>query len=137
MFQLITEKSLEARKSKDKILTNLYTTVLGEVNQLEKKEKADRNSLTLDVLKKFRDSALQVLSLSPLNEVARKELEVLNELLPKPLTEEETITAVETIYAEWTEDKGNKTAFVMNWFKSKYHVSQYNAKTIAQLVNKK
>ncbi|AND75394.1 tRNA amidotransferase [Acinetobacter phage vB_AbaM_ME3] len=137
MFQTITEKSLEARKNKNKVHTNLFTTILGEVQQAEKKVKADRNTITLDTLKKFRDSALQVLSVSPLNEVAREELEILNSLLPQPLSPEKTIEIVERVCGNWSEDKGNKTAFVMNWFKANYHVSQYDAKTISQLVNKK
>lgn len=137
MFDTITSKSLEARKNKDKIKTNLFTTILGEVQLLEKKFYADRDTLTLDTLKKFRDSALQVLAVTPTNEVAIQELEILNSLLPVPLTPEETVKAVEVVYEGWTESKGNKTAYVMNWFKENYHTSQYNAKTVAQLVNKK
>lgn len=137
MFNIITSKSLEARKNKDKIKTNLFTTILGEVQLLEKKIYADKDTLTLDTLKKFRDSALQVLSVTPDNEVAKQELEILNNLLPVPLTDEETVKAVEILHESWTEDKGNKTAFVMSWFKANYHTSQYNAKTVAQLINKK
>lgn len=137
MFNTITTKSLEARKSKNKVLTNLYTTILGEVQQLEKKMSKDKDTITLEVLKKFRDSATQVLSLSPTNEVARQELEVITSLLPVSLTEEQMKTFVEEVVQSWDESKGNITAFVMKWFKTNYSPSQYDAKYVSQLIPKK
>jgi uncharacterized protein YqeY len=106
LISKIKELSLEARKSHDKLRTNLLTSVLGDV-QLMAKNDGNREARDADAvltMKKYLKNIEEVISLYKADQDVLKpyieEKKVLEELLPKQLNDSELTVIISELKNE-------------------------------------
>jgi len=85
-LELVKKDLLEARKSKNVITKNLLSTFVGEIETSLKNENIDIDTLVESLAKKFIKNASTID-----NDVSRKEIEILNEYLPKMASKQEIL----------------------------------------------
>ena len=95
LYQQIKTEQLEARKAKIQLQINLYTTLLGEIQNATTGNKGSSSEITdsevLKVINKFIKNAKESLKLKPDNVTVSLELKILETFLPKQLSNEENI----------------------------------------------
>lgn len=109
LYQQITDDRKAARKSADSFKVTTLGTLLGEIQ-------GQWSSL------KVKDTT-----------EGQTELSILQTYLPQPLTEDQLKTIVENRLQEYSEDKGNKIKFVMDFLKEKYP-NLYDGKAVRQFI---
>jgi len=89
-LQKIKSDNLQARKTKDKILSSLLTTLVGEIEIVGKNNgnRPTTEEEALKVIEKFKKNAQQTLELSHNNDL-QSEIELYSSYLPELLSEEE------------------------------------------------
>ena len=146
IIEQIKKEQLEARKAKNTIKTNLYTTLLGEVqtavigtsNSVNLKQaKNIADDVVIKVINKFIKNIKETLSLRPDDFTANTELTLLETFLPQKLSGEE----LKQIIADLKIEAGTKTGgallgFVMGELKKGYP-NLYDASLVRSLVETK
>lgn len=123
---------LEHRNQPNPIRVNLMTTLLSEMDAVAKKAKQPHapDPECVAVVKKFVKNNNELRSADPTNAIALAELAILNEFLPKQLTEDELRTRIEEAIVE----VGPKKGLVMRVLATKYG-GMYDGATAATLVS--
>ena len=98
IYQQIKIEQLEARKAKLKLHTNLYTTLLGEIQNSVLGTTTSTTEVTdsaaLQVINKFIKNAKETLKLQPNNVDVSIELKLLETFVPQKLSNEELIEVI-------------------------------------------
>lgn len=146
LINQIKKEQLEARKAKDVVKTNLYTTLLGEVqtavigtpNSVSTKQtNTITDDIVLKVINKFIKNNKETLSLRPDDFTATTELTLLETFLPQKLSEEELKQIVANLKIEaGTKTGGALLGFVMGELKKGYP-NLYDASLVRSLVETK
>ena len=143
IIEQIKKEQLEARKAKNTIKTNLYTTLLGEVQTAvigtpgSVSTKQDNNvtdDIVIKVINKFIKKIKETLSLRSDDFTANTELTLLETFLPQKLSEEELKQIVTNLkIAAGTKTGGALLGFVMAELKKNYP-NLYDASIVRTLV---
>ncbi len=143
IIEQIKKEQLEARKAKNTIKTNLYTTLLGEIQTAvigtsgSVSTKQDNNvtdDVVIKVINKFIKNIKETLSLRPDDFTATTELTLLETFLPQKLSEEELKQIVANLkIAAGTKTGGALLGFVMAELKKSYS-NLYDASIVRTLV---
>ena len=139
LYQQIKTTQLEARKEKNTININLFTTLLGEIQTANTGNKTGNNEIldsdVIKVINKFIKSTKETLKLTPNNKVATLELEILETFLPKQLTDEELTAIIVEVKTQChsTLQPNAIIGFVMKHLKTNYE-NQYDASKVKDIV---
>ncbi len=143
IIEQIKKEQLEARKAKNTIKTNLYTTLLGEIqtavigtsNSVDVKQTNNiTDDVVIKVINKFIKNIKETLSLRPDDFTATTELTLLETFLPQKLSEEELKQIVANLkIAAGTKTGGALLGFVMGELKKGYP-NLYDASIVRTLV---
>lgn len=97
----ITNDYLTAFKERDLLKKNLLSTVKGEITTQEKNQVIQdlSDDDVIKILNKFVKGLKENLKLNPEMEQAKKELEILEGYLPKPLTEGEIRMGIAELFS--------------------------------------
>lgn len=143
IIKQIKKEQLEARKAKNTIKTNLYTTLLGEVQTAvigtpgsvsTKQANNIADDIVIKVINKFIKNIKETLSLRPDDFTANTELTLLETFLPQKLSEEELKQIVANLkIAAGTKTGGALLGFVMGELKKGYP-NLYDASIVRTLV---
>ena len=143
IIEQIKKEQLEARKAKNTIKTNLYTTLLGEIQTAvigtfgSVNTKQDNNvtdDVVIKVINKFIKNIKETLSLRPDDFTANTELTLLETFLPQKLSEEELKQIVANLkIAAGAKTGGALLGFVMGELKKSYP-NLYDASIVRTLV---
>lgn len=139
LYQQIKTEQLEARKAKIQLQINLYTTLLGEIQNATTGNKGSSSEITdsevLKVINKFIKNAKESLKLKPDNVTVSLELKILETFLPKQLSNEELTDIVLKIKATChsTLQPNAVLGFVMKELKANYE-NQYDASKVKDIV---
>ncbi|RME90055.1 MAG: hypothetical protein D6767_07470 [Candidatus Hydrogenedentota bacterium] len=134
----IAKDALEARKARDSEKAAFLNTVLSDIRMKAKNDgnREPNDSDAISVLKKFLKSAKE--SLDALKTSGRdtskieQEIEILQQYLPKPLSEEELKKIIEEIVQALPEKNPKMMGKVMAALKEKYD-GRYDGKTASTL----
>ena len=138
LYQQITDDRKAARKSADSFKVTTLGTLLGEIqgqwSSLKVDERGEEPSdlLVGKIVINFVNNLKEFLKVKDTTE-GQTELSILQTYLPQPLTEDQLKTIVENHLQEYSEDKGNKIKFVMDFLKEKYP-NLYDGKTVRQFI---
>ena len=138
LYQQITDDRKAARKSADSFKVTTLGTLLGEIqgqwSSLKVDERGEEPSdlLVGKIVINFVNNLKEFLKVKDTAE-GQTELSILQTYLPQPLTEDQLKTIVENRLQEYSEDKGNKIKFVMDFLKEKYP-NLYDGKTVRQFI---
>ena len=94
LLKNIQQGRLVARKTGDKIKSDLLTTIVGEFETLSKKGKELTDADLVALLKKFKANNLETLNVKPDDEILIKENEILDSYLPQQMTDEDLKNAI-------------------------------------------
>ena len=139
LYQQIKATQLEARKEKNTININLFTTLLGEIQTANTGNKTGNNEIldsdVIKVINKFIKSTKETLKLTPNNKVATLELEILETFLPKQLTDEELTAIIVEVKTQCHSNLQPNAiiGFVMKHLKINYE-NQYDASKVKDIV---
>lgn len=143
IIEQIKKEQLEARKAKNTIKTNLYTTLLGEIqtavigtsNSVDVKQTNNiTDDVVIKVINKFIKNIKETLSLRPDDFTATTELTLLETFLPQKLSEEELKQIIANLkIAAGTKTGGALLGFVMGELKKGYP-NLYDASIVRTLV---
>ena len=146
IIEQIKKEQLEARKAKNTIKTNLYTTLLGEIqtavigtsNSVDVKHANNiTDDVVIKVINKFIKNIKETLSLRPDDFTATTELTLLETFLPRKLSEEELKQIIANLkVAAGTKTGGALLGFVMGELKKGYP-NLYDASLVRSLVETK
>ena len=138
LYQQITDDRKAARKSADSFKVTTLGTLLGEIqgqwSSLKVDERGEEPSdlLVGKIVINFVNNLKEFLKVKDTVE-GQTELSILQTYLPQPLTEDQLKTIVENRLQEYSEDKGNKIKFVMDFLKEKYP-NLYDGKAVRQFI---
>ena len=133
-LQTIKFDQLNARKVKNKVKANLLTTVIGEVeNQLKVKLSKSTQPVVLDTVLKFVKNLKESIKLRH-TDLAEQELKILEEYLPKPLTDEEIGNELTYLTQQYDKESKQFKGLVMKHFNNKFK-GQFDSKTIMDKLN--
>ena len=138
LYQQITDDRKAARKSADSFKVTTLGTLLGEIqgqwSSLKVDERGEEPSdlLVGKIVINFVNNLKEFLKVKDTTE-GQTELSILQTYLPQPLTEDQLKTIVENRLQEYSEDKGNKIKFVMDFLKEKYP-NLYDGKSVRQFI---
>lgn len=138
LYQQITEDRKAARKAADSFKVTTLGTLLGEIqgqwSSLKVDERGEEPSdlLVGKIVINFVNNLKEFLKVKDTVE-GQTELSILQTYLPQPLTEGQLKIIVENHLQEYSEDKGNKIKFVMDFLKEKYP-NLYDGKTVRQFI---
>ena len=138
LYQQITEDRKAARKAADSFKVTTLGTLLGEIqgqwSSLKVDERGEEPSdlLVGKIVINFVNNLKEFLKVKDTVE-GQTELSILQTYLPQPLTESQLKIIVENHLQEYSEDKGNKIKFVMDFLKEKYP-NLYDGKTVRQFI---
>ena len=143
IIKQIKKEQLEARKAKNTIKINLYTTLLGEVqtavigtsNSVDVKQTNNiTDDVVIKVINKFIKNINETLSLRPDDFTATTELTLLETFLPQKLSEKELKQIIANLkIAAGTKTGGALLGFVMGELKKSYP-NLYDASIVRTLV---
>ena len=135
LYQQIKSTQLEARKEKNTININLFTTLLGEIQTANTGNNEILDSDVIKVINKFIKSTKETLKLTPNNKVATLELEILETFLPKQLTDEELTAIIVEVKTQCHSNLQPNAiiGFVMKHLKTNYE-NQYDASKVKDIV---
>ena len=143
IIKQIKKEQLEARKAKNTIKINLYTTLLGEVqtavigtsNSVDVKQTNNiTDDVVIKVINKFIKNIKETLSLRPDDFTANTELTLLETFLPQKLSEKELKQIIANLkIAAGTKTGGALLGFVMGELKKSYP-NLYDASIVRTLV---
>ncbi len=131
ILQKIKNDQLASRKAKDKALTSILTTLLGEASRpgLDDGKRASTDAEVVSVCKKFIKNLEASLSVKE-SEILEVEKRVVESYLPKQLTNEEMTDIANDFIDENDEDCN--MGMVMGFFKVNY-AGLYNAGELAKI----
>lgn len=138
VYQTILEDRKTARKVADSFKVTVLGTLLGEIQgrwstlPVTTRGEEPSNAIAQKVVTEFVNALEAVLKIKNTEE-GQAELSILKTYLPKPLTEEELKTIVETRLQEYSADKGHKIKFVMDYLKENYP-NLYNGSAVTKLI---
>ncbi len=139
LYQQIKTEQLEARKAKITLHTNLYTTLLGEIQTatagLKNGSSEISDSDVLRVITKFIKNAKDSLALRPDNTTVSLELKLLETFLPKQLTDEQLTAIIVEVKTQCHANLQPNAiiGFVMKHLKANYE-NQYDASKVKDIV---
>lgn len=139
LYQQIKTEQLEARKAKITLHTNLYTTLLGEIQTatagLKNGSSEISDSDVLRVITKFIKNAKDSLALRPDNTTVSLELKLLETFLPKQLTDEELTEIIVEVKTQCHSNLQPNAiiGFVMKHLKTNYE-NQYDASKVKDII---
>lgn len=122
LLQQIKNDQLAARKAKESVRASLLTTLLGEATAVGKN---DGNRETIDaetvaVIKKFLKNISETLAHRENDQTLIEERDILKAYLPKQLSSEELIDAIQLIIDEHDLEGPRSMGVVMKELKAKY-----------------
>ena len=107
---------LEARKSKNVLVSNLLGTLISEVDgQMKSKKDLNINDVLIVASKKF----IKGIEMGKETEDSKIELEILNEYIPKQLSDDEILDELKKLNLENIPSFGAKMGIVMKNLKGK------------------
>lgn len=139
LYQQIKTEQLEARKAKITLHTNLYTTLLGEIQTatagLKNGSSEISDSDVLRVITKFIKNAKDSLALRPDNTTVSLELKLLETFLPKQLTDEQLTAIILEVKTQCHAGLQPNAiiGFVIKHLKANYE-NQYDASKVKDIV---
>lgn len=113
---------LKLENKSNPVVRNLISTIIGE---LDRKSKNPNEAEVISVIKKIRDADLEV----TMTEQIAKELDFLDSLIPKPLSEDGMKKIVSSL-------SFTKIGEYMSYFKENYP-GQYDGKLLSSIVKEK
>lgn len=113
---------LKLENKSNSVVRNLISTIIGE---LDRKSKNPNEAEVMSVIKKIRDADLEV----TMTEQIAKELDFLDSLIPKPLSEDGMKKIVSSL-------SFTKIGEYMSYFKENYP-GQYDGKLLSSIVKEK
>lgn len=113
---------LKLENKSNPVVRNLISTIIGE---LDRKSKNPNEAEVMSVIKKIRDADLEV----TMTEQIAKELDFLDSLIPKPLSEDGMKKIVSSL-------SFTKIGEYMSYFKENYP-GQYDGKLLSSIVKEK
>lgn len=113
---------LKLENKSNPVVRNLISTIIGE---LDRKSKNPNEAEVMSVIKKIRDADLEV----TMTEQIAKELDFLDGLIPKSLSEDEMKKIVSSL-------SFTKIGEYMSYFKENYP-GQYDGKLLSSIVKEK
>lgn len=113
---------LKLENKNNPVVRNLISTIIGE---LDRKSKTPSEAEVMSVIKKIRDADLEV----TMTDQIAKELEFLDGLIPKPLSEDGMMKIVSSL-------SFSKIGDYMSYFKNNYP-GQYDGKLLSSIVKSK
>lgn len=113
---------LKLENKSNPVVRNLISTIIGE---LDRKSKNPNEAEVMSVIKKIRDADLEV----TMTEQIAKELDFLDGLIPKSLSEDEMKKIVSSL-------SFTKIGEYMSYFKENYP-GQYDGKMLSSIVKEK
>lgn len=113
---------LKLENKSNPVVRNLISTIIGE---LDRKSKNPSEDEVMSVIKKIRDADLEV----TMTDQIAKELEFLDDLIPKPLSEDGMKKIVFSL-------SFTKIGEYMSYFKENYP-GQYDGKLLSSIVKEK
>lgn len=138
IFDNIVEHRSKARRVSDTNTVTILGTLQGEIQNQWSRLPADKrgespdDTLTGKVVISFVNNLKESLKVKETPE-GLFELDILQTYLPKTLTDLELETVIRERLSEYTEDKGNKIKFVMDFLKEKYP-NLYDGKAVRQFI---
>ena len=141
MINELKKMMMKAKLEKDKIKSNLLSTLVGEAVMVGKNDgnRETTEQEVLDLTKKFLKGVNENLKL--LEEAGKDvaatlhEKEILESLLPKQMSESELISAVEKIIETLPEKSMKMMGKIMGDLKTKYN-GQFDGKMASDIVKK-
>ena len=135
----IKADNLSARKIKNKLVSSVLTTLIGEITMVGKnRNRTTTDAETVAVIKKFKKGASENCTLMADSGADSKELEtyieeisIYDTYLPKLMTEDELQKAINQFILEG----GNNTGSIMKALKNKYD-GKYDGKMASILIKK-
>jgi uncharacterized protein YqeY len=145
LIKQIQTDQLTARKCRDTIRANLLTTLLGEASMIGKND-GNRESTDLEVtqvIKKFSKNAQETLTIAESNsdpraEYIKAELLILDDYLPKQMTEQELRSIIQNAIDLLPEKSPKQMGVVMKDLTSSYggtYDGQLASKLVKELLN--
>lgn len=135
IFKHVKAEQLQARKNKEKVKTDLFTTLIGSVQTVAKNTKQDSDNppdeLVLSQVKAFINGAEESLRMNPALITPVLELEYLKALLPQQLSAEKLKEVVDQILAtvDASVTSGKLVGVVMGQLKKDYP-NQFDASLV-------
>lgn len=142
LYQQIKTEQLEARKAKITLTSSLLTTLLGEIQSstigTTASSSGDFNpsdSEVLKVINKFIKNAKETLKLKPDNVTVSLELKLLENYLPKQLTDDELKQIISDIVSKFHENvqPNGRIGLVMKELKVNYE-NRYDASKVKDII---
>ncbi len=133
LMDTIRKDMFEAKKVKDKVKSNLLSTLFAEIFTLSKSGKELNEDDELKIIRKFLKNIDETLSLEiPADTKSKLETEknILTAYLPKQLSTEEIDEIVKSLVSE-----GKTIKDIMPYFKEKYS-GRYDGKTVSEAVKR-
>lgn len=127
LLNKIETMRLQARQNGVVVDSSLLTTLLGEVQTIGKNEGGISDAIIVATVQKFIKNLNIVLMMKPDDANASKEIEILNELLPKQLSDDDIIDIITMMKA-----KGENLGGVMKYFKAE-HMGEYEGSKVSYL----
>lgn len=136
LIELLKVKQLDARKERNSVETNFYTTLIGDAVAIGKNagNRAPTDDEVLNLIKKYLKNVEQVLSVTPVHDyragVAATEEKLLKSFIPMQLTREQLSQCLQD-YLALGGIRNMKD--IMNYFKQN-HPNMYDGKVLSAVV---
>lgn len=141
MSDIITQvksKLMDARKNKDVIARTLLTTLLGEIDNLQRRTapaKIDVASIVVKFIKNANETLPHVTD-ADAKATLETEISILEQFLPKKLTQEQLDSVIDDVIAGLNSPVAPKPGDIMSALKSNY-ANQYDAKSAMEIIKRK
>lgn len=138
VYQKIIEDRKSARKVSDTFKVTVLGTLLGEVQgrwsslPVATRGEEPTDAITQKVVTEFVNALKDVLKIKNTEE-GQAELSILQTYLPQLLTEDQLKNIVTERLKDYSEDKGNKIKFIMDFLKKEYP-NLYDGKAVRQFI---
>lgn len=138
LYKQITEDRKTARKAGNVFAVTVLGTLLGEIQgqwsslKVEDRGEEPSDLIVGKIVINFVNNLKEFLKVKNTEE-GQTELSILQTYLPQPLTELQLKQIVQDHLSGYSEDKGNKIKFVMDFLKEKYP-NLYDGKAVRQFI---
>lgn len=138
LYKQITEDRKTARKAGNVFTVTVLGTLLGEIQgqwsslKVEDRGEEPSDLIVGKIVINFVNNLKEFLKVKNTEE-GQTELSILQTYLPQPLTELQLKQIVQDHLSGYSEDKGNKIKFVMDFLKEKYP-NLYDGKAVRQFI---
>lgn len=134
----IKSKLMDARKNKDVIARTLLTTLLGEIDNLQRRTAPatiDVASIVVKFIKNANETLPHVTD-ADAKATLETEISILEQFLPKKLTQGQLDSVIDDVIAGLNLSVAPKPGDIMSALKSNY-TNQYDAKSAMEIIKRK